>query len=288
MDRFSKLHPILHFTFFICVFVFCVSLSNPLFSFVILLAGLVYNFILEGKNGFSSIKSVPAILIFVSIFNFLFSHYGMTVLFTLGDTQFTFESLFYGFYQGLVLSSMLIWFGIFSKVIDSEKVIYIFRFAPKCALIFSMVLGFLPRFKVKLENIRSARRGLFTENENNSIKQKFSDAVKELSALITYSLESSIVTADSMKARNYNPKAVRYSRYKFKVFDVAMIIINLLLFSYVIYTKFSGKIAFIMNPTIYIKSFDVLSFILFCILVFLPIIIDLAEEIRWKLSVAKN
>lgn len=288
MDRFSKLHPVLHFTYFISIFVFCVSLSNPIFSAVILLAGVVYNFILEGKKGYFTLKLVPTIIFIVSIFNFIFAHYGQTVLFSIGDTYFTIEALFYGIYQGLVVSSMLVWFGLFSKITDSDKVVYIFRYAPKCALVFSMVLGFIPRFKTKLESIRTARLGLNADVTEHSIKQKISCAVNNLSALVSYSLESSIITADSMKARGYNPKAVRYSRYKFKLFDVMLILFTLCVFIYIVYAKINDKISFIMNPRIYVKTFDILSFVLFCILVFMPIVVDFAEEIRWKLSVVKN
>ena len=54
------------------------------------------------------------------------------------------------------------------------------------------------------------------------------------------------------------------------------------------YTKFSGRITFIMNPSIYVKSFDIISFILCCVFGFVPVIVDLSEEIRWKLSAVKK
>lgn len=288
MDRFSKLHPVLHFTYFICVFVLCVSLSNPLFSLPILVSGIAYNFVVDGKNGFGVLKFIPVIILIVSVFNFIFAHYGITVLFTFKQMNFTLEALFYGFYQGITVSSMLVWFGIFSKVTDSEKVIYFFKFAPKCALIFSMILGFIPRFKNKLEDIRVARLGLNGGEKADTKKQKIIDGINDLSALVTYSLESSIITADSMKARGYNPKAVRYSRYKLKPFDLILCILILFAFSYIIYTKFSGRITFIMNPSIYVKSFDIISFILCCVFGFVPVIVDLSEEIRWKLSAVKK
>lgn len=288
MDRFSKMHPVLEFTFFICAFLLSVSLSNPIFVLPALVLGIVYDFMLRGREAFSVFKLTLAIVFVVSLFNFIFAHYGVTLLFQIKDTRFTFEALFYGIYQGVMLSAMLIWFGIFSGNVDSEKVIYIFRFAPKCALIFSMVLGFIPRFRTKLDDIRSARLGLCGGKRVDGKKARLKDGINDLSALVTYSLESSIITSDSMQARGYNPHAVRYSRYKMTAGDIILTAFTLFVFIYVMYAKISGRITFIMNPEIYSKTFDISAMVLYCMLFFLPIAVDLFEEIRWKISALKK
>lgn len=288
MDRFSKMHPVLGFTFFICAFLLSVSLSNPVFVLPALVFGVIYEFILRGREAVSCLKLTLAIIFVVSLFNFIFAHYGVTLLFQIKDTRFTFEALFYGIYQGAMLSAMLIWFGIFSRNIDSEKVIYVFRFAPKCALIFSMVLGFIPRFNAKLEDIRNARLGLNGGRRASSKKERFKHGINDLSALITYSLESSIITSDSMQARGYNPHAVRYSRYKMTAGDIVLTAFTLFVFIYVMYAKISGRITFVMNPEIYSKTFDVSAMVLYCAFFFLPTAVDLFEEIRWKISALKK
>lgn len=288
MDRFSRMHPVLEFTFFICAFLLSVSLSNPIFVLPALVLGIVYDFMLRGREAFSVFKLTLAIVFVVSLFNFIFAHYGVTLLFQIKDIRFTFEALFYGIYQGVMLSAMLIWFGIFSGNVDSEKVIYIFRFAPKCALIFSMVLGFIPRFRTKLDDIRSARLGLCGGKRVEGKKARFKDGINDLSALVTYSLESSIITSDSMQARGYNPHAVRYSRYKMTAGDIILTAFTLFVFIYVMYAKISGRITFIMNPEIYSKTFDISAMVLYCMLFFLPIAVDLFEEIRWKISALKK
>ena len=288
MDRFSRMHPVLEFTFFICAFLLSVSLSNPIFVLPALVLGIVYDFMLRGREAFSVFKLTLAIVFVVSLFNFIFAHYGVTLLFQIKDTRFTFEALFYGIYQGVMLSAMLIWFGIFSGNVDSEKVIYIFRFAPKCALIFSMVLGFIPRFRTKLDDIRSARLGLCGGKRVDGKKARLKDGINDLSALVTYSLESSIITSDSMQARGYNPHAVRYSRYKMTAGDIILTAFTLFVFIYVMYAKISGRITFIMNPEIYSKTFDISAMVLYCMLFFLPIAVDLFEEIRWKISALKK
>lgn len=284
-DRFSKLHPLFHTAFFIVVFVFVLSVNNPFFSSVSLIASLLYGAKIRGRQIVSSIKFTAIVLLVVSVFNMLFAHYGMDVLFTIKDTKFTLEALFYGFNQGMVLSSVMLWFGAFSRVMDSERVVYILRFAPKTALIFSMVLGFIPRFTKKLEDIRDAQLGL---NSGVPPKKRVKSAINNFSALVSYSLESSIITSDSMSARGYNPKAVRPARFKLYLSDILMIIAVIILSAIIITNKIMGNIVFVFDPEIYVESFSVISIIAFALLCFLPLIIDLWEDMLWKLSNAKH
>lgn len=286
MDRFSKTHPTFQFVFFVCVFVLIVSVYNPVFAGTSLLCGVLYDFILRRKETFKSLGFVLAIILVVSLFNMLFAHYGVDVLFTIKGVEFTFQSLFYGVYQGVMLGAFLVWFGLFSRIVDSEKVIYLFRFAPKLALLFSMVLGFIPRFTKKLNDIEDAQLGL-NPKEYQTKKERFKQGVSNLSALVTYSFESSVITSNSMEARGYSPKAVRPSRYKMKAVDVVLIVATLGLSAYVIYSKVSEKTSFVFEPKTYFESFDVLAVILFTVLCLAPVIIDLVEGIKWKLSAQK-
>lgn len=285
MDRFSKLHPIFHFLYFIGMFALVVSVYNPFFVAVSFLGVLMYEIKCRGRQTLSSLKLTIAVVLVVSIFNMLFAHYGEDVLFVIGNTEFTLEALFYGVNQGLTLATMILWFGAFSRTTDSEKVIYVFRFAPKTALLFSMVLGFIPRFSRKLKEIEDAQLGL---NGGHRRDSRIKTAINNLSALVSYSLESSIITADSMTAREYNPKAVRYNRYKITPADLVLIAVSVLAIACVAFAKITDRITFIFEPTIYSKSFDYTAFAFFCFFSLLPVAVDLTEEILWKISYAKN
>lgn len=284
-DRFSKLHPLFHAAFFVLVFVFVLSVNNPFYSAIALLSSLLYGIRIRGRQIVSSVKFTAIMLIVVSLFNMLFAHYGEDVLFTIGDTKFTLEALFYGFNQGMVLSAVMLWFGAFSRVMDSERVVYLLRFAPKIALIFSMVLGFIPRFTKKLEDIRDAQLGL---NSGEPPKKRLTQALNNFSALVSYSLESSIITADSMSARGYNPKAVKPARFKIYTNDIVLICLVILLAICIIVNKAMGNIIFVFDPEIYVESFSALAYISFCVMCFLPLIIDSWEDLLWKLSNAKR
>ena len=65
-----------------------------------LLGAAVYLLLTDGRRSLRSLLCVPVLVALVGGFNFLFAHWGVTVLFSRGDTQFTLESLIYGCFQG--------------------------------------------------------------------------------------------------------------------------------------------------------------------------------------------
>lgn len=288
MDRFSKLHPLMQFSFFIFSILLVLIANNPVISAISLVCSIIYGAKIRGKEIFSSLKFTIAILVTVSVFNMLFAHYGESVLFIIGNTKFTLQALLYGFNQGMVLSAVMLWFSAFSRTVDSEKIIYLFRFTPKIALLFSMVLGFIPRFTKKLEDIRDARLALNGGKADETFSERLKSGIEALLTLVSYSLEASIITAQSMEAREYNPKAIRPSRYKIMKTDALLFAIVLLLGVYVFVQIISKNLLFIFEPTIYIESLDVLAVVCFIALELLPIVVDLVEDALWKLSNAKN
>ena len=287
MDRFYKFHPIVQAVFFIACFVLVMSVNNPFFSAVSLVCSVLYSLRLKGKEIFSTIKFCTFLIIFASLFNMLFAHYGEDVLFTVKDTQFTLEALFYGFNQGMVVSSVILWFIAFGEIMDSEKIIYILRLTPKCALIFSMVLGFMPRFIKKHYDIKAAKTALYGNSMPKGFRNKLKSSAENFSALVSYSLESSIITSDSMLARGYNPKAVRYNRFKITAKDVFALLILTAFAVCVFVQMLRGEIIFVFDPEIYCESFSALAFSAFVLFQLFPLIVDLWEDLLWRLSIAK-
>ncbi len=287
MNRFSKLHPILHLIFYVFSLMFVLVVSNPFYSFASLVCALLYNGVIYPKRIRKNIVFSIIIILFVSFFNMLFAHYGADVLFLIGHTEFTLEALFYGFNQGLVFSAVVMWFTALSFNSDGDRVLYIFSFAPKLSLMFSMILGFIPRFTKKLGEIRDAQKALLGGESPQGIKNKFKSEVNILSALITYSLESSIITADSMNARGYKKGALSVKRYKICVQDILFSVIILIAAIYLIYSKAAGNITFIFEPVIYSKSFSIGAFAVFCVAEGIPFIAEMWEEMLWKLSNSK-
>ena len=207
--------------------------------------------------------------------------------FTVKNVDFTLESLCYGLNQGCVLASVMIWFGVFGKCVDSERIIYLFRYTPKLALIFSMVLGFIPRFIKKSEDIRDARLALNGGARPETLKEKIVFAKENMSALVSYSLESSIITSQSMEARGYNPKAIRPSGFKLSSFDIVFIFFGFTVAAFILFQYALGNIIFVFDPDMYIKTLSLPALVLFLIFELYPFISELKENIKWKLSSVK-
>lgn len=288
MNRFSKLHPVLHLVFYALSIIFVLTVSNPFFSFACLVGSLLYTSKVIKNSALKNLKTALIIIAFVSVFNMLFAHYGATVLFSLGKFNFTLQALLYGINQGIVFACVLLWFTALSYNLDGDRILYLFSFAPKLSLMFSIILGFIPRFNRKLGEIRDAHKALRGGEAPQTMKEKFKSALDNLSALISYSLESSIITADSMSARGYKAGVISVKRYKLCNQDVFLLLFILISFIYVFYSKVAGNITFIFEPFTKIKSFSPMAFAVFITVEAMPFIVEVWEEMLWKLSNAKN
>lgn len=276
MDRFSKYNPKAAFSFFLIEILLTIVIFNPIMLAVSFVSAFVYKLKLEGRGAFLYLlKFILPLVLLVTVFNFAFSHYGMTILFVFCDMNFTAESLFYGFTQGLLLGSAVMWFSCYSSVITAERFIAVFgRIMPNTALVFSMVLSFIPRLKKNAAEISDAR--LLIDGEN-----KIKKSINSFSALITMTLEQSIETADSMKARGYSKERNIYSKHRFSVQDLLLIIFTVFSGAVLLVLKWLGKFDFLFDPIIKMQGFSVYAVILFAILSLLPVIIDFLEDMRW-------
>ena len=284
MDRFSKLHPLVLLVFFALCIVLPLSFSNPVIAASALLGALLYSLSVNPRGVYKTLLMTMLAILFVSIFNMLFAHYGESVLFSVKGINFTKEALFYGFYQGMLIASSFLWFTALGRSLDSEKVLWLFRFAPQCALLFSLVLGFLPRFWQKHSELREAQLALNGGEREQGLKAKWNASLRCYSALVTYSLESSIITADSMQARQYNPRAVRGSRFRMTTEDGVLLTLMMLLAAFVIVQKAIGNLSFVFEPTIYIKRLSIPAVACFTVLACLPAILNGREALQWKRS----
>lgn len=277
MDRFSKFNPRVTFLFFVLTMVLTLATFNPIYSSISLLSAILYKFKLEGKKAVGYVvKFIVPLLVLVSLFNMLFTHYGATVLFTAFDMNFTFEGLFYGFSQGLIFSAIVTWFSCYCVVVTSERFLSVFgKVAPNTAIVLSMVLSFIPRLKKNGSEINDAR--LLIDTENSRLKKSISN----FSALITMTLEESIQVAESMKARYFCNGRTSYSRFRYSYKDAVLTILLVALFIVVAVYKAMGRLSFIFEPIIAMNGISIVALVSFSFLMLMPVIIDVTEDVRW-------
>lgn len=277
MGRFSEFYPAVSFSFFMLIILLTVITSNPVYALISFAGAFLYRLRLVGKASFSYLKFIIPLIIFAGIFNMIFSHYGSVKLFTVGSYDFMLESLVFGLFTGVMLGAVIIWFACYTDVITSEKFMALFSsFMPNLALLFSMVLRFIPLMVKTSNEIKEANIGMGKEIKG------LKNSINRFSCLVSISLEKSIETADSMKSRGFGKgKRKPYIKYKFKLADGVMLSFTVIIFAFMVISDFLNINSFAFEPKLAFSNENAVFYILFGIFAALPVIIDFAEEIKW-------
>ena len=289
MNEFKAYHPIVNFAYFVCVICFSVLLMHPACLFVSLFSSLAYLAVLKGRKTLLTHLLYMLLLVpLTALINAAFNHEGATILTYLpGGNPLTFESIIYGLCAAMMILSVICWFSCYNEIMTSDKFVYLFgRVSPALALVFSMTLRFVPRFTEKLREVTTARRSLGKTGEGNSVIVRIKSGLSSLSATLTWALENSIETADSMKARGYGTSGrTSFSIYTFDKRDKITLALLVVLSLYVIYGRICGALSFSYFPTFgairsdFTAVSSVIGYVLLCIV---PIIIELKGVRRWR------
>lgn len=287
---FSTYHPIINFGFFCAVIGTGIFLKHPVFMAIAVTAAVVYAVILGGKGTvkFSLCFVLPMILVF-TIVNPLVNHRGETVLFYTEYSQITLEAAIYGLVSGCMLGAVLLWFTCYNKIMTSDKFIYLFgRILPAISLIFSMVMRFVPNFKMQIQKISDAQKCIGRDVTSGTKKEKIRHGMKILSIMFTWALENAIDSADSMRSRGYGLKdRSTFSIYRFDARDTAAAVFLAAMTLIVVAGATMGKCYIEFYPAIVMADFDIYTGIVcaayFC-LCFFPAAVELKEAAIWKLS----
>ena len=289
MNEFKTYHPIVNFTYFVFVIGFSCFFMHPVCLGISLMSGFIYSVVLKGKKQIKTnlIYMLP-MLIMMAVINAAFNHEGITIIEYMPDgNPLTLESVVYGLCAAAMIISVICHFSCYNEVMTSDKFIYLFgRISPALALVFSMTLRFVPRFTEKLREVTTARRSLGKTAAGNSVGARIKSGLSSLSATLTWALENSIETADSMKARGYGiPGRTSFSIYTFDKRDKITLALLLTLALCVICGRVCGALSFSYFPRFgalrrdFISVLSGISYLLLCIL---PVIIELKEARRWK------
>ncbi|MGN1123443.1 MAG: energy-coupling factor transporter transmembrane component T family protein [Eubacterium sp.] len=277
MDRFSKYNPKVTFLFFLLVIVCNLIMSDPICLSLGLSGGFLFNLRLQGKRAFKELFAFALPLILLSaLFNMLFTSWGSTVLFTLLSKPFTFEGLFYGFSRGLMFAGVIMWISCYSLVLSTDRFLAVFSNAlPNISLLLSAVLSFIPRLRENAGEINDSRRLI------DDGKTRLQKSLDNFSSLLSMTLEESIELSDSMRARGFNKNRKAYSKYRLFAGDFVVLIFICIIFACIIALKIKGCATFVYEPEISMNGFSPLSAVACLLLNFLPVIIDLTEDIKW-------
>ncbi|WP_312666964.1 energy-coupling factor transporter transmembrane component T [Tissierella praeacuta] len=288
-DAFSRYHPAVNFLYFGFIFGFSMVFMHPICLLISLVCSLIYSIELKGKRAikFNFAFLIPTILI-TSLINPAFNHEGATIITYLHTgNPLTLESIVYGLAASTMLAAIICWFSCYNEIMTSDKFVYLFgRIIPSMSLILSMSLRFVPKFKTQIKVVSDAQKCVGRDVSNGSVIERIRHGLTILSIMITWALESSIETADSMKSRGYGlPGRTAFSIYKFEKRDKLAFISISLLGSYILLGGIMGGFKWRYFPTMKGRDFELfpislwLAYIILCTI---PIIVNRQEERQWK------
>ena len=274
VNGFSNLHPLSNFIYFfieIGVVMFC---ANPYLQLISIVCAVAYYFFLIGRWKIKKIAAFAFMSAMAAVINPLFSHQGATIITYFPDgNPFTLESVIYGIGMGMMLLASCVWFLVLNEVMTTEKWIHLFgKIASSLGLFFSLVLRFIPKMLKKQKEMK----------EYNAQES----AVTRFSMLVTWGLETSVDTADSMAARGYGLEhRSSYGIYRFGLKDALFIALCLgfgTLFFLALHDKW---ISFYYYPTVQsggtIPCYGIL-YVFFGIYSLLPLLLGIKENIKWN------
>lgn len=204
-----------------------------------------------------------------------------------GGNPLTLESIIYGIAAAVMLVTVISWFSCYNAVMTSDKFVYLFgRVAPALSLILSMTLRFVPRFKAQLKVVANAQRCLGRDVTNGSLLQRAKHGLRILFIMVTWALENSIETADSMKSRGYGlPGRTAFSLYRFDSRDKNALLFLLFCGGYIISGAFMGGLSWRYFPIMKGAGFTPYSVSLYfsyLALCLMPVVINIREDRKWK------
>lgn len=284
---FSEYHPAVNFIFFLFAIGITMFSMDPVFLAATLIGSWLWSVLLGGQKAikFNLLMTAP-VMIVMAVINTLFTHNGATVLFYLNNNRITLEAFIFGMAGAVMISAVIVWFTCFNKVMTSDKFIYLFgKVAPVLGLTLSMIFRFIPLLKSRYNEIsmgqkcmgRHVQKGFFAKGRQ---------LIKEVSILVSWSLEASIETSDSMEARGYGlPNRSSFHLFKFDDRDKKLTVYLMITGLIATVGCILGKTTIYYFPVIMIGQWDlfkVITLVSYIMLLVAPLVIDVLGEKKWQ------
>lgn len=290
-SEFARFHPTVQFIYFSSVIFFAMFIREPFFIGISLIFSMTYA-IYSGRK-----KALRALLLFIlpmfiliAVINPLFNHAGVTILFYLPDgNPFTMESLIYGSVSGGIFSCTMLWCICLRYIMTSDRIIYLFgRITPKLSLLISMILRFIPKLSSHFREVRNARKNIGRDITDGNFRERIANGVRIVSAVIQWAMENSVDTADSLESRGYGLAGrTSFSLFAFEMRDIVILLIISVGDVGILWGYFSGGLEFDYFPIISEIKFNVPLATVYVILCAVPLVSDIAEDMKWKYTESK-
>ncbi len=280
----DQIHPALAVAYFALMLVFTMVVVEPVYLMISFAAAVAFGLYARGwRSVLKSLLWQLPLIALIALVNLLFSPVGSTQLFRIGTHASYLESLYFGLCLGMMLAAVMSWFSNASAVLSSDKVMAVFGTTlPTISLMMSMALRLIPQFVDRGRQIGDATWACSSVRARGA-KEKAASRIRLTSILMGWSMEDSLETADSMRARGWNAKTRRstYRRYRFRRKDLAMALVLAVLAALVAVTAWQTAAHFQFYPKASALEFS-WGYLLFALLALLPVLICIGDSLRWR------
>ena len=288
-DAFSKCHPAVNFLFFVGAIGCGVVIQHPAYLLAGIVTGAAYYLLLNGRKGIKMILGLVPLFLFLTAINPLLNTYGETPLCYLFGRPYTLEALAYGAAVASVFVVMMLWFGCYNNVLTSDKFTSLFgNLIPAISLLLVLVFRMVPNLMRKAAQISGARKSIGKGvGDHATTKEKLTDGMTVLGALVSWALEGSVVTGDSMRARGYGTaKRSSFMVYRMTASDWLLLSGILILLALVIAAACLGQMAATFTPEFQIAtvSWGIVPYTAYLLI---PTALYTKEAFFWHISRSK-
>ena len=289
----TSIHPGVYLLYYFIMVLFAFIFSDPYFvvTFLVLLLILIA---LQGVS--HELKNIMKLFIplsiLIMILNPLLNRTGAHKIYLWSGFFITYEAIAYGILMSLALLIVILVFSSYNRSVSYQEMLYIF--SKKLPIISMIIVMALSADALDLDEFNSNINTDYDSKLVNKLKsnKRVAAIIKEAKTLgkimgitVSWSLEESMFTAKSMKARGYNAtERTSYLSYKFGNADYAFIALIIVTVGIIIVGLLHGVGMINIYPSIDFKfsnlPFNIyyLAFIVFL----LPLIyLEIKERILW-------
>ena len=321
----TSIHPAVYLLYYFIMVLFAFIFSDPYFVVTFLVLILILIALQGVSSELKNImKLFIPLSILIMILDPLLNRTGAHKIYLRQNFFITYEAIAYGILMSLALLIVILVFSSYNRSVSYQEMLYIFsKKLPIISMIIVMALRFIPLINSraievqKLNNLKnngvefdnedcddSNKMDLdeFNSNINTDYNSKFINRLKSnkriaaiikeaktlgkiMGITVSWSLEESMFTAKSMKARGYNAaERTSYLSYKFGNADYAFLAIIIATVAIIIVGLLKGVGMINIYPSIDF-SFSNLPFNIYYlafIVFLLPLIyLELKERLLW-------
>ena len=282
---FERCHPAVNLIYFAAVVASMITFQHPVFLTVSFLGAFAYSIKRNGRKALVfNLCLLPLIAAFALYYS-SYTHFGMTVLRqNMVGNNMTLESLVYGIVLGVTGAGVCIWFSCVFSVFTTDKVVYLFgKVSPRLSLFLAIALQMIPRIQKEARRINMAQQGIGRGVNQGNLWQRFRNAIRIFSMLITWTIDSLTVASESMQSRGSSLGGRKpFSIYRFDNRDRAYVIGLFLCLTLTMMAVLLGQTDMAYDPRIVWTKVEPLFCIGYAILCMMPLGLEIWTEYRFK------